>query len=248
MEIAVLVIGIIIYFIIGVVLHIIDHDSIMINILFAPALLVFYCIGFFGMFLGWLAKKIRLAVDSEYADKTRKESKRKELENDLRDSYSSISAVIKRETEEEEKSNSAKAVSNAIKPSEPKGNTEYSILDMALDDFFAFRDKFPDRVISIFIHQANIDSSFLNLRISFLLDGQLSLYNSKESKKLQESFSFYDADNHISTYEFIYCTGEIYKNNKTSDEFIKMYVKQYMAIRPGINFNTNKTGAHIKYW
>ena len=102
MEITVLIIGIIIYLIVGFILFN-NVDSILVKILFAPAELFFFCVGGLGMFFGWLAKKIRLAVDSEYADKTRKESKLKELENDLLDSYSSIISVIKRETEEEEK-------------------------------------------------------------------------------------------------------------------------------------------------
>ena len=127
-------------------------------------------------------------------------------------------------------------------------NTEYVILDMELDNFFAFRDKFPDRVISLHINRADIDSSFLHLRIIFLLDGQLNFCNSAESRKLQESFSLIDADNHICTYEFIYCTGKTFKNDKSSDSFIKSYVKQYMAIRPARNFDISKTGAQIRYW
>ena len=99
MEIVLLVVGIIIYIVVGVIVFY-NTDSTVLKIVFAPASIFVSCIVAIGMLISWLSKKIRLAIDTEYSEKIRKEGKLRELEQDLYNSYSSIATAIKREDSE----------------------------------------------------------------------------------------------------------------------------------------------------
>lgn len=103
MEIAILVACIIVYIIVGIIITINEPKSVVLKVIFAPAELVFLCLGGLGLFIGWLAKKVRMLVDSDYAEKTRLENKQNQIKQQLNDNYSDICHTIKKETEEEEK-------------------------------------------------------------------------------------------------------------------------------------------------
>lgn len=103
MEIAILVACIIVYIIVGIIITINEPKSVVLKVIFAPAELVFLCLGGLGLFIGWLTKKVRMLIDSDYAEKTRLENKQNQIKQQLNDNYSDIGYTIRRETEEEER-------------------------------------------------------------------------------------------------------------------------------------------------
>lgn len=125
---------------------------------------------------------------------------------------------------------------------------EDAVFEHILNVFFAFKDKFPDKIVSLDIYPSRKITGYVAFDISFFLDGKISWYQSKETNEMLEFFKLIEDDGTFMTFEYVHNTFEESNNRNYIDSKLKSYIKHFMQLNPTRNFDLSRTGANIKYW
>ena len=175
-------------------------------------------------------------------------------------------------SKKEEKSNSAKAVSNAIKPSEPKGNNNnYEALlnsfkdsvasaqnlppkvvpqdvkpEKALDYVFEFSKKHPDAAVSLHIFPSKENLSVVAFDMLLITSCKISELVSTEASMLSALFALYKDDGDFVTYKYILKTTEKKSSTKQVYEQIVSLAKKYERLY-NVSFNILGYGVKLKF-
>lgn len=123
-----------------------------------------------------------------------------------------------------------------------------AIFEHKLKVFFNFKDKYPDKIVSIFIYPSKFVTEDVAFDITFVLDGKINYLQSAETSELLEFFELIDADCSFQTFGCTHNTFEKASSSAYVDQKIKAYVRHFMKENPNRNFDLSKTGANIMFW
>ena len=123
-----------------------------------------------------------------------------------------------------------------------------NVFEHILRVFFEFKDKFPDKIISILIYPSRSICEYVAFDITFLFDGKIAWYKSNETNNVLEFFELVEDDGHIQTFRCVHNTFEPTNNYDYVNKKIKACVRHFSEENPGRNFDLSKTGATITFW
>lgn len=135
-----------------------------------------------------------------------------------------------------------------------KTNTDNNVYEVdgvfehILDVFFAFEEKYENRIVSLQIFPSRKVTGYVAFDIVFIFDGDIKAFKSSETEEMLEYFNVIEIDETLMTFECIRNTYEKSTNYEYIDKKLKSYVKHYMSLNQNIKFNLNKSGATIQYW
>lgn len=167
-----------------------------------------------------------------------------ELIRNIKDSF--------KDDDSEDKGSEGKTKESRIKQSEVKYNKndceEDTVLEKVLNVFFSFKDKYPDKVVSLHINQSRSIHNYIAFDVCFFLDGKMEFYKSEEADELLKFFSLTEDDGKFQTYEYTRNTYIQPKNTDNIDMQLKSHIKHYMSQYPTRVFDLSKNGAVIRFW
>ena len=123
-----------------------------------------------------------------------------------------------------------------------------TVFEHILKVFFDFKDKYPDKIVSIGIYPSNSITGYVAFDITFILDGNVNYFRSTETTEMLEFFKLVEDDGTFQTFECTRNTFEEANNRVYVDQKIKAYVKHFMKENPTRDFNLSKMGATIMFW
>lgn len=167
-----------------------------------------------------------------------------ELVRDIKETF--------KDTNPKDKNSEVKSKNRKTKASAVKYNKndyeEDIVLENILNVFFAFKDKFPDKVVSLHLNQSRSIHNYIAFDVCFFLDGKIEFYKSIEAAELLNFFSLTEDDGTFQTYEYTRNTLKQPKNTDDIDQLLKSHIKHYMAQHPTRVFDLSKNGAVIRFW
>lgn len=126
--------------------------------------------------------------------------------------------------------------------------TADAVFERILNVFFAFKDKFPDKIVSLYIYPSRKITGYVAFDIIFIFDGKINWYQSKETNEMLDFFTPIEDDGSFMTFEYVHNTFEESNNHNYIDSKLKACIKHYMQLNPTRKFDLSRTGANIKYW
>ncbi len=124
----------------------------------------------------------------------------------------------------------------------------YEGFEHLLEAFFAFQDKYNDRIVCLFVFPSRKNEGYGAIDILFVFDGEIDLQTTKDNKELFKFFKVVDYDKGESTLKYTYDIFEKYIDYDYTNSRIKDYLKKYMKNHTERVFELTSYGAVIKYW
>ncbi len=123
-----------------------------------------------------------------------------------------------------------------------------AVFEHILNIFFDFKDKYPDKIVSLGIYPSEKFVGDVAFDICFIFDGNIKYYTSNETNEMLEFYQIVEDDGTFMTFQ---CTHNTFENAKSLEYTIKKlkaYVQSFMNAHPSRKFDFSSHGAVIRFW